>query len=257
MEFVNYRTDYLFIGVAIDKLNMNKKTLVAKITPSFISFLGDINRKIRDFDVDCPTSTIEFPLYTNGRIIGIDYDMIERINYPYNILFVRLSSDEEDGLLFDCYNNFLRFNRNFEYVIDYVEYGANREETVSTCGNGITISSVINFLDSNPIYRAKEPWHREWVKGIIRKLEGKEYITDNVGVDHEIIQSTKCRSTNVFDSNGNMIFEDDITDRGRVYLDQPGNFPYVVENVGGEEKKVYICGETSLKVIGNIYNQKN
>ena len=78
-----------------------------------------------------------------------------------------------------------------------------------------------------------------------------------MGIDHEIIQSTKCRSTNVFDSNGNMIFEDDITDRGRVYLDQPGNFPYVVENVGGEEKKAYICGETSLKVIGNIYNQKN
>lgn len=42
MEFVNYRTDYLFMGVAIDKLNMNKKALVAKITPEFISFLGEI-----------------------------------------------------------------------------------------------------------------------------------------------------------------------------------------------------------------------
>lgn len=93
MEFVNYRTDYLFLGVATtDEFNRNKKALVAKITPEFVSFLGEINRKIREVD-DYPASTIEFPLYSNGRIIAIDYDGIERLNYPYNILFVRLSSD--------------------------------------------------------------------------------------------------------------------------------------------------------------------
>lgn len=270
MEFVDYRTNYLFLGT-ICSPEYGKRVIVLRVTDSFLSFLNEVSKQIKEIKL---TSSITFSLYSIADVVTMEYSGIESLCDDVEPSFIKLSKEEEgkfsDYLVkgsmsyleertYYSVRKSIRFrnteNDSFVYVegIDDV-LGGEVESSYE-----VRVSEIFDLFNLDPLYRVYTLGDH-FVEGVIRRgdrVSKSEVIVDFNGNHKEVFSRKKCRSTNVFDSNGDMIFEDDITDRGRVYLDQPGNFPYVVENVGGEEKRVYICGETSLKVIGNIYDRKD
>ena len=260
MELVNYRTDYLFLGTTGSPERMGGEIIVVRHTYEFLKYLSEIRVQIKESRLSSSTS---FPLHSISDIVRMRHKDIDPLRDRVSPSFIKLSTEEEAifnnsivyySMLTNVIPNryvtkVLKFRMNRPDTFVYAEVSDDEKDMESN--NEITISGVFELFDSNPLYKALCYGGRVWVEGSLRRGRSFSYIVDSSGNEIEIFMSKICRSTNTFDCNGNMIFEDDITDKGRVFLDYPGNFPYIIEKCGGEEKKVYLCGETSLKVIDN------